>query len=285
MKKQVKKLKNKVSKKLETGKSFLRDQMFYLQELKQTVVRSVVLTAKMTTIALSLLFVTVFSGPVHNSYLQRHVGKNTVSILNPEGSKIRGSGTGFQVKAPSGKVYTLTNAHVCELQKDGMVLVSEKQNSGRMVPRRVIEVYSENDLCLVEGLEGYTGLTLADSVDMGELVWSIGYPLGSSMNTSSGLTKSIGKVLVAESQIPVDQCKGKNRKIQEIEGFFGFVIQICVVERTGMQTNVPTFPGNSGSPLVNFYGNVVGVIFASNNGTNWGYAVPLSDVKTFLSAY
>jgi len=199
-----------------------------------------------------LFTVSSFSaGLIHEGYIASRVGDNVLFIKNPVGALHRGSATGFEVKAPSGKIYTLTNAHVCELQKDGFLLVEEKRHSDRFIPRRVLEIYEDNDLCLVEGMEGYSGLTLADDITVGQSAWEIGYPLGQELNISKGCIKGFNTVL----------------------------------KQYAAQTDVPTFPGNSGSPLVNMYGNVIGVVFASNPRTAWGSAVPLEMVKQFLKAY
>ena len=64
----------------------------------------------------------------------------------------------------------MTNGHVCELGKDGIVMVADAPSSDRFIPRRILEVYEKDDLCLVEGLEGYKGLSIASSVDLQETV-------------------------------------------------------------------------------------------------------------------
>lgn len=220
---------------------------------------------------------------IHESYLFSSVGSNSVFITSPEGAEVQGSATGFEVKAPSGKVYTLTNAHVCGLQKDGIVMVGEKRNSGRLIPKRVIEVYTENDLCLVEGLEGYEGLSLADSYSIGDLNYTTGYPLGEALNFSSGYLKELGEVEIL-AEVDLSECHGKNLKIEHIQDLFGH-FDVCVVIRRSVQTNIVIYPGNSGSPMVNAFGHVTGVIFAANNRTAWGSAVPLDDVKEFLKPY
>jgi len=44
--------------------------------------------------------------------------------------------------------------------------------------------------------------------------------------------------------------------------------------------------GNSGSPVVDFYGQLIGVLYAGNPGDQFeSYAVPLSFIKDFLSVY
>lgn len=220
----------------------------------------------------------------HSAYLFSKVGSQTVYIQAPEGARYQGSATGFQIKAPSGTVYTLTNAHVCELQKDGMVMIKEKQNSGRLIPRRVIEVWAQNDLCLVEGLTGYSGLTLADSWEVDDINWAIGYPLGEALNMTSGFLKEKANVDIALMEVEPAQCKGVGMHVEKIDlGFISF--PVCFVTRSAIQTNITIFPGNSGSPMVNAFGNVTGVVFASNSFTAWGSSVPLEDVIEFIKAY
>ena len=221
---------------------------------------------------------------VHTSYLLSKVGKNVVFITNPEGSPVQGSATGFEVKAPSGKVYTLTNAHVCEMAKDGLVMVGEKQNSNRLVPKRVIEIYSENDLCLVEGLDNYEGLTLANDYQIEDYNYALGYPLGEALNLTMGFLKESTEVMIHMRNISPEACVGPHLKRVHIDNMFG-PVDVCMIIRKSIATSITIFPGNSGSPMFNIYGNVTGVIFASNNSSHWGHAVPLEDVVDFLSAY
>lgn len=235
-------------------------------------------------LALFLAASMLMAKPLHDDYLLDKVGNNTVFIRSPIGAKHQGSATGFEVIAPSGRVYTLTNAHVCELQKDGVVMVEEKLNSKRLIPRRVLEVYADNDLCLVEGLEGYEGLKLADSYEIGDFNYAIGYPLGEAMDLTGGYIKSHARIQVLLSDVPPSDCNGPHLKIVQIDTFFG-PLDFCAIERRAVQTNITIYPGNSGSAMVNAFGHVTGVIFASNNYTHWGSAVPLADVVDFIKAY
>lgn len=280
----IKKLKKKLSKKLNSIKDYLHDQSHYLQELSQTVKNVIVLSAKLTALFSFTVLAAVASNFAHISYIESRIGDNTVYVRSPEGAKLQGSGTGFEVIAPSGKVYTLTNAHVCGLAKDGIIMVGEKLHSNRLVPKRVLEVYQDNDLCLIEGLENYSGLSLANSIEVGDSVWAVGYPLGQAMNISSGRVKSFRYVDIMDDETDPKDCTKPNQKVMQFNTLFG-PIDVCTVKRYAAQTDVSTFPGNSGSPLVNVYGNVVGVIFAANRQTTWGEAVPLNYVKDLLKAY
>ena len=86
---------------------------------------------------------------------------NTFFIKSLPDAVRQGSATGFAVKSPTGKVYTLTNAHVCQLANPAGFLSIQGPRSARAVPRRVLEIFQDNDLCLVEGMEGYEGLEIA----------------------------------------------------------------------------------------------------------------------------
>ena len=221
---------------------------------------------------------------VHSKYIEHYIGQNSLYIQSMPDSKEQGSGTAFQVVAPSGKKYILSNAHVCELRNDkDMVMIYDKKNSHRLMPRRVIEVYQKHDLCLIEALPGYPGLEIADSLSIGEPIIAIGYPLGDAMNISRGRVKDFSFINLLAYK-PLEECTGENESVQKIP-FFIFYIDACVVTYSSVQTDLVIFGGNSGSPVVNMFGNVVAVIFAGNTRTNWGSAVPLDHVKEFLKGY
>ena len=62
-----------------------------------------------------------------------------------------------------------------------------------------------------------------------------------------------------------------------------YSISADVKERT--QTFLSAFGGNSGSPVVNVWGNVVGIIFAASTETNWGILIDLFEIQNFLKKY
>lgn len=163
-------------------------------------------------------------------------------------------GTGFVVTAPSGKKYILTNRHMCE---HGATNLEKFYN--RLVPLRIIEVAQHTDLCLLESVPSLPSLELAyhppgigDELD----VW--GYGMLMPLTHTHGLF--IGEI----SDGPVwDQ----------------FMFSTAY-------TTVPVLPGNSGSPVLDVDGRVVGVVFASGESIdNRALIIPWEDVKAFLAPY
>lgn len=280
----IKKLSKKLRKRLSSLSQYLKDQSFYAKEIWNSSKRSFKMALSFSVLGCFVVLCSLAAEQLRKDYIESKVGSQVLMIKSPEGAAIRGSGTGFEIQAPSGKVYTLTNGHVCELGKDGVIMVEDSPNSDRYIPRRILESYEKNDLCLVEGLEGYAGLKLADGVDLQETVIAVGYPLGRSQDIQQGMTKNYGKVTIALEEIMPKDCTGHRRELMTIS-FWGLPMQICTVKQEALETNVLIYPGNSGSPLVNVYGNVVGAIFASNGETNWGIAVPMSFIKDFLKPY
>lgn len=284
MKKQLKKLSKKLHKHLTHCKEYVAAQRFYLKDSLKCLGNSLLLSSKMIVLS-ALVVVSAFSAvSLHSSYIESHVGSNSVMIKSPAGALLQGSGSGFEVKAPSGKVYTVTNAHVCGLGNDGVIMVEEKRHSGRFIPRHILEIYQDNDLCLIEGLAGYEGLSLSNNPSIGQSVWAVGYPMGEAMDITSGRIKGYGDVEIMLEDVTIDQCKGPSLHVVDAETLF-FTVKMCVITRHAVQTSLQIFPGNSGSPMVNVWGDVVGVVFASERGTNWGSAVPVSYLKEFLKAY
>lgn len=284
----MKKLKRKLMKKLENIKQYLRDQKYYLKETAIKALRSAanvsVLTVKILLVSLTLIISTIGANIAHMRYLEHKVGSNVLFARSLPDSPRQASGTAFEMKAKSGKVYTVTNAHICQLRNaDNQIGIVDK-NTGRLIPKRIIEVYPDNDLCIVEGMEGYDGLEMADELEVGDTVITIGYPLGEAMNIAKGRVKNFGEAQLLFELKPGQACEGPRLKKERVQVWF-FVFDLCLQSHKAVFTDLVIYGGNSGSPMVNVYGNVVGVIFAGNQRTNWGIAVPMTDLQKLLEAY
>jgi len=176
--------------------------------------------------------------------------------VSPEASVIMlenvfgGGGTGFEVIAPSGKIYTLTNRHVCEALANNAVV------DHRLVPLRIIDISNKTDLCLLEPLTGREALTVSQTPIMPHediFVWGYGH--------LQPLTRSLGEYVGPYSDT------------------------VLYVEHPDYCT-AHILPGNSGSPVLNSEGDVIGVVFASGAIIdNRALCVPLKDIQEFLSVY
>ena len=175
------------------------------------------------------------------------IESNVVMLTNESST---GGGTGFEVVTPHGQVLTLTNRHICD--HDARYAHLE---DGRIIPLRILEISKTTDLCILEGIQGYSGLTVAtEELQHGDIVDIYGYGM------LLPLTHSAGE-FVGEMGTPV--------------------LSVLAPQYV---TNV-ILPGNSGSPVLKD-GKVVGVAYASGEQIAFrALIVPLSDVKDFLRPY
>src|ERR1700722_3358172 len=164
-----------------------------------------------------------------------------------------GSGSGVIV-TPDG--YLLTNQHVVHRA----ARVSIKLTNGEQVEARVVAEDASTDLAVLHartsGLPAVSLLTKA-AARVGQLVGAIGNPFGFEATVSAGVISAHGRTL-----------RGSDGRL--IEG---------VVQHTA-----PLNPGNSGGPLVDARGRVVGIntaIIAAAQGI--GFAVPASTAEWVIS--
>jgi len=164
-----------------------------------------------------------------------------------------GSGSGVAI-APDG--YILTNSHVVQAAAGVLAVFRD----GTRYQARVVGADPATDLALLS-LPG-SGLpfaTLGDSnaLSPGQLVVAIGNPLGFDFTVSTGVISSLGRALRSQ----------EGRLIENI-----------------IQHTAPLNPGNSGGPLVDSRGIVVGIntaIIALAQGL--GFAVPSNTARWVVS--
>jgi S1-C subfamily serine protease len=231
---------------------------------------------------ISLLF--IHFKPSNRDSIRKEVNENLVKITNQWENS---GGTGFHIISPSGKVYILTNAHVCELKdKNNNVFIRDEEGS-RLIPKKVIEQSAFTDLCLVEGLNK-SGLKIARDYDIGKSYHVLGHPRLRPPSMIEGELTGVTEIEVLDHIIPdvedkTDCSLPKNKR--EVYNFFGFLnIDICVNKIFAAESTFTIYPGNSGSPLFNDRAQVEGVAFAGDS-ENIGYFITLDDIQEFVKPY
>ena len=162
----------------------------------------------------------------------------------------RGEGSGFIIDADG---HILTNNHVI----DRAERITVKLSDGRTLRAHVVGSDPDTDIALIK-VDGQTGLPVAPLGDsstlrMGEWVVAIGDPLGYEHSVTVGVVSYIGRKLFDAS----------------LDSY--------------IQTDAAINFGNSGGPLINTRGEVIGINAAiSARGSSIGFAVPISLASSIL---
>ncbi len=177
------------------------------------------------------------------------------NIPRQKSPETQSQGSGFLISA-DGEI--VTNQHVIHNAKEIEVIL----NDGREFTAKVIGEDPNTDIALIK-IEAkdlpYLNLGDSDDLEVGQWVAAIGNPLG----------------LQATLTVGVVSAKGRNNlDIENIEDF--------------IQTDAPVNRGNSGGPLLNVSGDVVGMTTAIVTNNSYGgymgisFAIPSNMLKHIL---
>ena len=181
--------------------------------------------------------------------------RSTVYGQTREGTS---SGSGFII---SDDGYVVTNRHVVEGATDVTVTLS----TGDEYTAKIVGSDSLNDVALLKveatGLPAVK-LGSSDDLSIGDMVCAIGNPLGSLTAT-----------------LTVGYVSGKDRQVTTDNSTINMI-----------QTDAAINSGNSGGPLFNMYGEVVGITSAKYSGTTSSgasiegisFAIPIDDVMSII---
>jgi len=175
---------------------------------------------------------------------------------NPSDELVSGQASGFLI-SPDGEI--LTNSHVV----NHMTKITVVLNSGKEYPAKVIGLDTNTDIALIK-IDAhdlpYLKLGNSDDLEVGQWVAAIGNPLGLQASLTKGVVSAKGR---------------NNLDLTRIEDY--------------IQTDAPINRGNSGGPLLDMDGRVIGMNTAIvTNMANGGYmgigfAIPSNLLQAIVS--
>jgi len=163
-------------------------------------------------------------------------------------------GSGFIIHSDG---YVVTNNHVIDQARQITVELSD----GRKLPATVISADPVADLAVlrVSDPKPLPVLELGDSDDLmiGEPAIAVGNPLGYSHSVSTGIVSALHR---------------------DLKGSDGSVTLANLI-----QTDAAINPGNSGGPLLNAYGQVIGINTAiRSDAQNIGFSIPVNKLRGLI---
>lgn len=199
---------------------------------------------------------------IYEQALGQAVGIRTeVTMTNFFGMTSSGavSGSGFIISEDG---YILTNYHVVENAYTANLNVQVMTSDGTDYTATIVGVEPNNDVAVLKiNAKGLNAAALgnSDELRVGDAVYAVGNPLGElEFSMSSGHVSALDRII----------------NTQESEKINMFQIDAAVNE------------GNSGGPVYNAMGEVVGIVtakYSSSGVEGLGFAIPINDVKAIAN--
>lgn len=170
-------------------------------------------------------------------------------------------GSGVIVRKSGKTVYVLTNNHVA----GSATTIKIKLNDDREFDGKLVGTDERMDIALVSFETSDSDISVAtlgnsDNVQQGDIVLALGSPLGYFASVTQGIVSATGR---------------SGTQIGSISDF--------------IQTDASINQGNSGGPLVNIYGEVIGIntwIASSSGGSQGlGFSIPINNIKTAIDQF
>ena len=174
--------------------------------------------------------------------------------------KQTGLGSGVIVQRDNKKYYVLTNNHVAGSATE----ISVRLHDGRKFEGKLVGTDARKDIALVsfetDDVLPVAKLGDSDAVQTGDICFAMGTPLGYFSSVTQGIISATGRA---------------GSGIGNISDF--------------IQTDAAINQGNSGGPLVNIYGEIIGINtwIASQSGGSQGlgFAIPINNVKKSIAHF
>ena len=192
---------------------------------------------------------------------------STVMIKTYNGTRAKGSGSGFVYKIDGDDAYIMTNHHVIDGGNKWVIITSRDEE----VEGKVLGSDEYLDIAVIKikkksYMEPITPLASDKKISLGDTVFTIGAPVGYEYRgtVTNGIISGLNRLV----EVSV---KNTNKG--------DYVMEV-------IQTNSAVNPGNSGGPLLNTNGELIGIIsmkFVNDSIEGMGFAIPYDYVKGHIS--
>lgn len=197
--------------------------------------------------------------------------KSIVKVTNIQGNS---GGTGWVTRS-EGKNVIVTNDHVCGVEFGGYVRIT--QDDGTPSLKRILKRSFVRDLCVVEGVDAPALKLARKPAKRFDPVKVLGHPGLRPTAPATGVFTGNGIVPIGFDVKPDGTCPPEAVAENSLFGSY------CVLYMELGYTTVPIMPGNSGSPITNTDGEVIGVINSADSRGNQGMFVPLEYLRDMLN--
>lgn len=182
-----------------------------------------------------------------------------VMIRTYNGTRLKGSGSGFIYKIEGDSAYVMTNHHVVDGGNKWKIITSRDDE----IEGKVLGSDEYLDIAVIkvnkkDYMETISRASSDKKISLGDIVFTIGAPVGYEYRgtVTNGIISGVNRLV---------EVSVKNSSQGD------YVMEV-------IQTNAAVNPGNSGGPLLNASGEVIGVIsmkLVENSIEGMGFAIPI----------